>query len=147
MLCALAVEKIDGVPLRYADRPTRAEPRSSPSSGRILDRIHAAGVVHWDLRSIDNVLVTRAGDICRPRLRQRGLASSRKSQLIGLLFRWFQKIDESAYLKWKQILGAGPYSDREIHAPKRHSFWRSLWVFNPATARGRHASARDGGVG
>lgn len=132
---ALAVEKIDGVPLRYADSPHESGADKLAQLRAILDRIHAAGIVHWDLRSIDNVLLTRAGDIC-----VLDFASAvwlpPGSLLHRTLFPYFRKIDESAYLKWKQILGAGPYSEREISLLRRHRFWRSLWVFNPRKGRG-----------
>lgn len=142
---ALAIEKIDGVPLRYADRPHENGAAKLADLRRILESIHGQGLVHWDLRSMDNVLVTRAGkiavlDFASAVWLPPGSLSHR------LLFRWFQKIDESAYLKWKQILGAGPYSAQEITLLKRHRFWRSLWVFNPRT-RKEASVGQGGGVG
>ena len=140
---ALAIEKIDGVPLRYADRPHERGAAKLADLRRIVDRIHDRGLVHWDLRSMDNVLITRAGRIAvldfasAVWLRPGSLAHR-------LLFPSFRKIDESAYLKWKQILGGGPYSAKEITLLRRHRFWRALWVFNPRSRKaGRVEPATD----
>ena len=79
---------------------------------------------------MDNVLITHSDDVCVV-----DFASAvwlPPGRLVHrFLFPYFRKIDESAYLKWKQILGAGPYSEREISLLRRHRFWRSFWVFNP----------------
>jgi hypothetical protein len=127
---ALAVEKVDGKQLgRHPDRSTGG-PEKLARLREIIDRIHATGMVHWDLRARENVLVTPSGEIfvldfasavC---LRPGSLAHR-------LLFSCFKQIDESAYLKWKRILEAGPFTDRERAMVRRHDFWRALWVFNP----------------
>lgn len=132
---ALATKRIDGVPLRYADSPHKGGARKLAQLRRILERIHATGVVHWDLRSMDNVLITHSDDICVVDFAS-AVWLPPGSLLHRLLFASFRKIDESAYLKWKQILGAGPYSEREISLLRRHRFWRSLWVFNPRRGGG-----------
>ena len=47
-----------------------------------------------------------------------------------LLARFFVSMDEAALLKWKQVLEAGPYTEREEAFLRRFRFWRSLWIFN-----------------
>ena len=123
---ALAIARIDGEPLGLAADRARDGAEKLNQIRLILDRMHAHGMVHWDLRSHDNVLVDAAGRVwvidlaSAVRLRPGGVAHR-------LLFRWLRLIDESAYLKWKQILEAGPLSTAEREFLERFRFWRRLW--------------------
>ena len=58
-----------------------------------------------------------------------------------LLFRWFAVADRAALLKWKQILRAGDYTEKEKAFLRRYRFFRALWIFNrkrPAARGGRN---------
>jgi hypothetical protein len=132
---AVAFEKVDGRPLGYAPDRTTEGPAKLRQLREILDRIHAAGVVHWDLRARENVLADRRGEVfvvdfaSAVRLRPGGWAHR-------LLFDRFRLIDESAYLKWKRILEAGPYTAEERAFLERFRFWRSLWFHRRGSWRG-----------
>ncbi len=123
---AVAIQRIDGEPLGLAADRVAEGPEKLRQLREILDRIHARGVAHWDLRARDNVLLDRAGRVfvldfaSAVWLRPGGLAHR-------LLFRFCRWIDESAYLKWKRILAAGPYTPEEQRFVERFRVWRSLW--------------------
>jgi hypothetical protein len=127
---ALAIEKVDGTQLGIHPQRSSGGSAKLARLREIIDRIHATGTVHWDLRTRANVLVTPSDEIfvldfaSAVRLRPGSVAHR-------LLFSSFKQIDESAYLKWKRILKAGPFSERERAMVRRHDFWRALWVFNP----------------
>jgi len=126
---ALAVEWVEARELgRIPDRATNGAARLA-RLGEILDAIHTAGVAHLDLRARENVLVTAEEELyvvdfaAAVRLRPGGLAHR-------LWFPWLRSVDESAFLKWKRLLEAGPYTDEERRRLDRHRFFRTLWIFN-----------------
>jgi len=126
---ALALEHIAGRQIAFCqDRFTRG-PALFPRLQEVLRGIHAKGLVHFDLRGSENVLVTEddalyvidfAGAVW---MRPGGLAHR-------LFFRRLRRVDESALLKWKGLLNAGPYTAEEQRFLRRYGFWRSLWPFN-----------------
>ncbi len=133
---AVAIERIEGQPLGRAIDRTRDGAEKLEQLRAILDRMHARGVAHWDLRARDNLLVDRTGRVfvldfaSAVRLRPGGLAHR-------LLFRWCRLIDESAYLKWKRLLDAGPYSMDEQRFVDRYRTWRALWFHRRKAWRGK----------
>jgi hypothetical protein len=126
---ALAVEWIEGEQLARDPRRLREGAQLLAGLREVVERLHRAGLVHLDLRGRENVLVTPDG-----RVVILDLASAiwfRPGGLPQRLFaRWFALTDEAALLKWKGLLGAGPYSDAERAFLRRYGFWRSLWIFN-----------------
>jgi predicted Ser/Thr protein kinase len=134
---AVAIEYIEGEPLGRAGERTKDGAEKLAQLRSILDRIHARGVAHWDLRARDNVLLDREGRVwvldfaSAVRFRPGSLAHR-------LLFGWCRLIDESAYLKWKRLLDAGPYSPREQRFVDRYRVWRSLWFHRRKAWRGRN---------
>jgi hypothetical protein len=104
--------------------------------GEIVERMHAAGLVHLDLRGRENVLMGADG-----RLFVVDLASALWFRPGGwahrLCFRSLAKLDEAALMKWKHLLGAGPYTERERSFLHRYRFWRALWIFNRKRPRER----------
>jgi hypothetical protein len=126
---AIAIQKIEGRQLGFIPEITRDGAARLGQLRRLIDGMHAAGLVHWDLRARENVLVTGEGQLfvidfaSALWLRPGGLAHR-------FLFRWLTWVDESAYLKWKGILQAGPYSEEEEAFLRRCEFWRAFWIFN-----------------
>ena len=126
---ALALGKIEGVQLIVA--PTRFS-NGADYLGQIrgcLDRLHAAGIFHLDLRGRHNVLLTPGNTIV-----VLDLASAVRLRPGSPIHRLFSPLlnalDESAYLKWKWILEVCAFTEDEQRAVDRHRFWRSLWLFN-----------------
>ena len=127
---ALAVEKIDGQPLGLSqDRFSREGGQCFLRLQAILERLHATGLVHWDLRAQDNVIIRPDGELyvvdlaAAFRLRPGGLPHR-------LLFGLLTGPDRSALLKWKKRLKAGPYTEEEQAFLRRHRLLRDLWIFN-----------------
>ena len=127
---ALSLSCIEGGQLIHA--PTRFSRGADylEQIGACLDRLHAAGVFHLDLRGRHNVVLSTddrihlldlAGAVC---LRPGGLAHRLGSPLL-------RAVDDAAYLKWKWILEVGEYTEKERRRVRRHRFWRSLWFPNP----------------
>ncbi len=126
---ALAIEKIDGERLAFA--------RLRPEDGlahvaklrRIVDAIHARGVVHNDLRGHDNVLLGRDGELtvvdfaAAIRMRPGGIAHR-------LFFRVLSLPDEAALLKWKGLIAPGSYTPADEVFLRRFERWRAIWPFN-----------------
>jgi hypothetical protein len=126
---AMAIQKIDGRQLGHI-RNRRGDGVAQLGQLRaIMDRIHAAGVVHLDMRARDNVVIDPEGQLF-----VLDFASAVRFRLGGLahktIFPILKRIDESAFLKWKRLLDAGPYTDEEEALVNRHEFWRLFWVFN-----------------
>jgi serine/threonine protein kinase len=103
---------------------------------KILDRlreligaIHRRGVAHFDLRRRNNVLVDDNGNVhlidfagsmwFRP-----GSWGARR------VFPWLQKVDESAFLKWKQRLAPDSMSEKELSRLRKITRLRGWWFFN-----------------
>ncbi len=139
---ALSIEKVDCRPLgRVRDRVEDGVTRLAQLRA-IMDRIHAAGIVHLDMRARDNVVIDTEG-----RLYVIDFASALCFRPGGLghrtIFRLLRKIDESAYLKWKWLLEAGPYTDEEEASVSRHERLQSLWPFNRKRRTGRGGAGNE----
>jgi hypothetical protein len=127
---ALAIERIDGERLAFAALAPEDRPRCVAALRRVVDEIHARGVVHNDLRGRENVLLRRDGELAlvdfagAVRLRPGGLAHR-------LFFRRLALADEAAFLKWKGMIDPGSYTAADEEFLRRFERWRALWPFNP----------------
>ncbi|MEW5806602.1 MAG: hypothetical protein AB1756_04560 [Acidobacteriota bacterium] len=126
---SLAIEYVDGVRLSEYKGPVRivdllAELRT------VIDGIHRAGVVHNDIRGRENIIVTQDGnrlkllDLAGAIIFKHGTLSSK------LLFPLFKKVDDAAYLKWKNELAPEEMSDQEKKFLRRFNLLRKFWIFN-----------------
>ncbi len=146
---ALAIELVEGArQLGHASASALRRERGRElfaRLGEVVRRFHAAGLVHWDLRTRDNVIVDGEGRLfvidfaSAFWLRPGGLAHR-------LLFRRMRQVDVAALLKWQRALDAGPYSEEEEAFLRRFRFWRSLWVLNPKPPRGLKRPGAGGGT-
>ncbi len=126
---ALAVEKVEGQLLHTCRDGYGGGEQHVANLRTLIDRLHAKGVVHNDLRGRDNlmvrpdgeiVLLDLAGAIC---LEPGGLAHR-------IFFRWLAKTDVSAYLKWKEYLTPGRLTREEERFLRRFRIRRRMWPFN-----------------
>jgi len=128
--CALAIEWIDGERLAFAEVRPQDGPTVVAKLRAIVDRIHARGVVHNDLRGRENVLLRRDGGLAvidfaaAVRLKPGGIAHR-------LCFRFLAMADEAAFLKWKGMIAPGSYTTQDEAFLRRFERWRALWPFNP----------------
>lgn len=125
---ALVMERLTGTPLFHFPvgpgcRPYLVELR------RVLDVVQARGIAHLDLRGRENVMIEPgervvvldwAGALRLPpgSLRHR------------LLFGAIKAIDDSAYLKWKDMQDPESLTDDDREFLRRFRRWRRLWPFN-----------------
>src|SRR5262249_52715023 len=138
---AIAVEYIEGVrlPKFHKHRPL---PHLAAHLASLLDAIHDRGVVHNDIRSRDNILVTPAGRLflidfsSALRFGRRGLARR-------LVMPLFEGAERRALLKWKSALAPETMTEDDRASHRRFSLVRRLWPFNPK--RDREGSDRDAG--
>jgi serine/threonine protein kinase len=126
---ALVLEKVDGEQLAVFVGRTDDGRNLVKRLRSVIDRIHAAGVIHNDLACRENVIVRPDGDLvlidlagalC---LRPGGLAHR-------LLFRWLALVDEAAFLKWKRLLAPDDLTPGERRFLARFAKVRWLWPFN-----------------
>jgi hypothetical protein len=127
---ALALERIRGSRLAFAaDRFSRG-PRHVTRLRETVDRMHAHGVVHLDLRGRENVLVRDDGRIVILDLAG-ALVLRPGSILHRVLFRFLAVLDESAFLKWKLLLDPDGLTSGERRFLERYRrFVRPLWPIN-----------------
>lgn len=126
---ALAIEKVPGERLAFHPRRIEDGCRFVGLLRGLIDRIHARGVVHNDLRGRENLLVRDDGSLVlvdlagAVRLAPGGLAHR-------LFFRVLARADEAAFLKWKDLLLEGDLTDEERASVERFRRLRALWPFN-----------------
>jgi hypothetical protein len=136
---ALALEYVEGEPLAFAADRFVAGERFVASLRLAVDRFHAAGVFHQDLRGRENVLVRPGGDLVL--LDLAGAVCLRPGGLTYRLFRPLLRLsDESAFLKWKALLTPGRFTREEEAFLRRFRALRPLWIFN-RKAKGRSGEA------
>jgi RIO-like serine/threonine protein kinase len=133
---ALAVERIEGMPLAFApDRTVDGKGKLKQLRG-ILDRMHALGVVHLDLRGRENVILDPQGKLFVVDLAS-AVCLRPGSWRHRLWFGWLSKMDEAAYLKWKTIVEAGPFTEEEQRFIDRFRKLRPLWFHRRQAWRGK----------
>ncbi|MGB9627349.1 MAG: hypothetical protein ACPL6D_01695 [Thermodesulfobacteriota bacterium] len=96
---------------------------------RILQDIHARGVVHLDLRHKGNILITEKGE---PFLID--FNSSFSFKVGGLFYRsffpWLRWVDYGGLLKLKERVSPSSMTPEEITILRRFNRLRKLWIFN-----------------
>jgi hypothetical protein len=126
---ALALEKVEGEQLAFAANRFTDGERHVARLAELVERLHASGVYHQDLRGRENVLVRPDGELYlldlagAVRLRPGGLGHRILGPLLALS-------DRSAFLKWKSLLTPGRFTPEEERFLRRHRVWRALWPFN-----------------
>ena len=126
---ALAIEKIDGPELCQAPGLPEAAPQLYEKFRNLVDRLHAHGLLHMDLRARKNVRCTTDGQV---RIIDFGTAGCLRPGGIAhrLFFNFFRHFDDMAVLKYKRHLGINHYTEAEQKALRRFNRIRWLWPFN-----------------
>ena len=127
---ALAIERIEGERLAFLRHSEEAGVRHLAALRKIVDAIHAKGVVHNDLRGRENVLLAKDGTLAVIDFAA-ALHLAPGGLLHRLLFRRLATTDEAAFLKWKGILAPSTYTDADRAFLARFERLRALWPFNP----------------
>lgn len=126
---AIAVELIEGMRLPKFHK-VRPIPGLISRLERMVEGLHARGVIHNDLRSRDNIIVTPAGTPC---LIDFSSALTFPRGILGrrLLMPLFRRNERRAFLKWKSAIAPELMSEEEWAVHRRFGLLRSLWPFNP----------------
>ncbi len=130
------IERIDRFAFIIEFIPGRAIKRDENLSAnfffdlkRILEEIHARGVVHLDLRHKGNILITDKGE---PYLID--FNSSFSFKVGGILYRYLfpllRWVDYGGLLKLKERTSPSTMTSEEIIFLKRFNQLRKLWIFN-----------------
>jgi serine/threonine protein kinase len=96
---------------------------------KIIDEIHAKGVVHLDLRHKGNILVNEHGEPFLIDFNS-ALYFKRNGILKRFLFPILTAIDYGGFLKLKQRVSPSTMSPEEIALLKKINWLRNLWIFN-----------------
>ena len=128
--CGILLEPMEGERITRWSRRSRAETASMFGRlDRLVEQMHARGVVHLDLCKRDNILVGPSGlpsiidfnaSVCfRP-----GSLAAR------LLLPLLRHIDTFALLKWKSRLSPDLLTAAEWRSHQRMRLLRRVWIFN-----------------
>ncbi len=124
---AMALEYIDGERISHWKR-RELPPSLFPRLWRLIEEIHARGIVHIDLRKRDNILVNAAGDVFIIDFNA-SFRFPRGGPGARWVFPLLCKIDHFGFLKWKAALAPAQLSEVERSAFERMSFLRRFWIF------------------
>ncbi|HKY32622.1 MAG TPA: RIO1 family regulatory kinase/ATPase [Candidatus Polarisedimenticolia bacterium] len=126
---AIVLQYVGGIRLpKYHHRHARV-PRVAERLRALLDAVHARGVIHGDLRSRDNFLVTSTGELY--------LIDFSSAAVFDLdrwpgrvLFPRFKRAEDRALLKWKVALVPEELTPEELASHRRFKRLRRLWPLN-----------------
>lgn len=123
---ALAVEWIDGELLAHAANRVTEGATHVRRLREVIERLHAAGLVHLDLRSNKNVLLAADGRVIVVDFAS-ALVARPGGWVDRTVFPPLRRNDLTGYVKWKRTLQAGPLTDEEQTLLRRHERIRPVW--------------------
>lgn len=125
---SLAMEYLEGIPLFLFEDGPACRPFLE-ALRRALDQVQALGVIHNDLRGRENVFLAEGGRVVI--LDWAGAVQIKPGGLAHRLF-WkvWKAVDDSAFLKWKDMKDPESLSASERQFLRRFRRWRRLWPFN-----------------
>jgi serine/threonine protein kinase len=126
---AIVLDYVEGIRLPKFHHRHGGVPRVAERLKALLDTVHARGVIHGDLRSRDNILVTPAGELFLIDFSSAGVFDpSRWSGRV--IFPRLKRAEDRALLKWKVALVPGQLTVDELATHRRFKRLRRLWPFN-----------------
>lgn len=130
---ALVLEKLDAVPMDRGLIPN-LPPTFFADLALWIDRLHARGVVHLDLRQKRNVMIGADG---KPFVVDFGGAMRLGTSWFSrkLLLPVFSWIDRSAIVKYRVRYFPDLATEEEKKRDRRMNLMRRLWVFSPHKPR------------
>jgi predicted Ser/Thr protein kinase len=126
---AIIIEYVGGIRLPKYHHRHGGVPRVAERIKELLERVHERGIIHGDLRSRDNILVTEAGelyliDFSSATVFEPGSWAQRA------LFPRLKRAEERALLKWKVALVPEEVTPQELESHRSFKRLRRLWPFN-----------------
>lgn len=128
--CGLLMTKIDGEPItRWRAKPPGEIALMMERLSALVDRMHARGVAHLDLRKRDNILIGADGwpgviDF------NASVCFAAGTMRAALFFPILRRVDHAAVLKWKSFLLPQGLTPEEARRHRRMSRLRRFWIFN-----------------
>jgi predicted Ser/Thr protein kinase len=126
---AIIIEYVGGIRLPRYHRRHGGVPRVAERIKELLARVHDRGIIHGDLRSRDNILVTAGGDLYLIDYSSATLFEPH-SWAGRVLFPRLKRAEERALLKWKVALAPDELTAEELASHRRFKRLRRLWPFN-----------------
>lgn len=126
---AIAIEYVGGIRLPKVHHRMGGVPRVAERLRALLAEVHARGVIHGDLRSRDNFLVTRSGDLYLIDFSSATVFSD-NGVMRRLFFKRLRRGEQRALLKWKVALVPDELTSAELASHRRFKRIRKLWPFN-----------------
>ena len=126
---AIIIEYVGGIRLPKFHARHGGVPRVAERIKELLGRVHARGIIHGDLRSRDNILVTPGGELYLIDFSS-AMVFKPGSWAMRLLFPRFERAEQRALLKWKVALAPQDLTAEELAAHRRFKRLRRLWPFN-----------------
>jgi len=108
-------------------------PRWAPVLARIraaLDVVQARGIAHLDLRGRENVVLRGDGERIVVLDWAGALRFPERTLRRRLFWRLAKLVDDSAYIKWKDMLDPGSLTPEDLRFKERFRRIRKLWPFN-----------------
>ncbi len=94
-----------------------------------MDSVHDRWIIHGDLRSRDNILVTAGGDLFLIDF-SASTVFNPESWLGRAVFPRLKRAEQRAMLKWKVALAPQELTPEELASHRRFKRFRRLWPFN-----------------
>lgn len=124
---SILVEYVKGESLKKGD-PRLRDPGFFHRLYRLIEAIHARGVVHLDLRHKGNIMITDQGE---PYVIDFNSSFYFGGNALGRRFLpWFKKIDLFGLVKLKQRVAPHLLTEQEKAQLRWFGLMRRLWIFN-----------------
>ncbi len=126
---AIVLDYIGGIRLPKYHRRQGGLPQVARRVKDLLDAVHRRGIIHGDLRSRDNFLVTTGGDLFLIDFSSSTVFDP-ESWLGRVVFPRLIKAEERALLKWKVALAPQELTEEELERHRAFKRFRRFWPFN-----------------
>ncbi|HET9480904.1 MAG TPA: RIO1 family regulatory kinase/ATPase [Candidatus Polarisedimenticolia bacterium] len=129
---AILLEYVGGIRLPKFHHRHGGVPRVAQRLKELMDAVHERGVIHGDLRSRDNLLVTAGGDLYLIDFSSAAVFD-RSTWWGRRIFPRLRRAENRALLKWKVALTPADLTPEELAQHRRFKRFRRLWPFNRKT--------------
>lgn len=126
---AIVLDYIGGIRLPKYHRRQGGVPHVAQRIKALLDAVHGRGIIHGDLRSRDNFLVTTGGELFLIDFSSSTVFDP-ESWLGRVLFTRLMKAEDRALLKWKVALAPQELTEEELERHRAFKRLRRFWPFN-----------------
>jgi len=126
---AIILEYVEGIRLPKFHHKHGGVPRVVERLEALLESVHARGIIHGDLRSRDNLLVTPAGEIFLIDFSSATVFDV-ESWSGRVVFPRLRRAERRALLKWKVALAPEELTAGDIASHRRFKRFRRWWPFN-----------------